>query len=257
MQKTDRIGYVLRCLQERPTVTVAELSDALHLSAVSVRKLLDSMEKDGSVRRTWGGASSPAGAIEEAAYEEKLQLHLMEKQAIARAAYACIKDGDAVYLDSGTTMLQLARLLATGTKRKVLICTNALNIALAFREAEDIEVILLGGAFHHRILSCSGRMAQEALARMVFDKGFLSGSHLSVERGLTTPNLQEADLKRLVMAAAKKTYVLADSSKYGGDSLAVVMGCDGMPVLISDWRLPAEVRGQFEAQGVEVVCAQA
>lgn len=251
----DRRQYVAQCLQRRSSVSVAELSEAFRLSEVTVRKLLADMEREGSLLRTWGGAVSVQGAMDEPTYEEKAVRHLAEKQAIARLAYAQIKDGDAVYLDSGTTTLELARLLAGGEKRNVFICTNALNIAMAFAAAESVEVMLLGGRFHHRILACSGSIASDTLRTMFFDKGFLSGSHFSLERGLTTPSLEEAEIKRIVLSCAKEAFVLADFSKYGGDSLAQVAPVRQMRTLITDWRATEEVLAFLEAAGVRALVA--
>ena len=255
MLKKDRKSYILRLLSEQSAVTVSALSEAFHLSEVSVRKLLESMEQEGTIRRTWGGAVSAMGSTGDPPYEEKMVRHLAEKRAIAKAAYALITDGDAVYLDSGTTTLQLAQMIATGPKRNVMVCTNAINIAMSFRAAEEIEVHLIGGHFNARTLSCSGGMAREALKSLFFDKGFLSGSHFSLERGLTTPNMQEAEVKRTVLSAAKEVFLLADFSKYGNDSLAQIAPAGKMGTLITDWRAPEEIKDDFEELGVRVVRA--
>lgn len=256
MHKKDRKSYIMRLLGEKSAVTVAELSEAFQLSEVSVRKLLDTMEKEGNIRRTWGGAVSAVGSLGEMAYEEKIVRHLAEKRAIAQVAYDLINDGDAVYLDSGSTTLQLARLLASGDKRKVFVCTHALNIAYEFRGAEDMALLFIGGAFQHRILACGGGMAREMIGRMHFDRGFLTGSHFSQTHGFTTPNLEEAEVKRAVLSAAKETYMLADYSKYGHASLAQIAPCAEIGTLITDWHAPVDSIERFSAQGMRVLCAR-
>lgn len=256
MIKKERKKYVVRLLEAQSSVSVAELSKALTLSEVSIRKLLDEMEREGTIRRTWGGAVSALGSLGEPSYEEKSIRHLAEKQAIAALAYDLIQDGDAIFLDSGTTTLQLATLLAHGNKRKIFICTNALNIAMAFQEAGDIEVMLLGGTFHHRLLACSGATACGVLRNFFFDKGFLSGSHFSVEHGLTTPNMQDAELKRTALSVIKEPYALMDASKYGNDSLALVASCKETGALISDDRLAKGTVSRLEAEGVRILLAK-
>lgn len=256
MLRKDRERYIQKLLEEDAIVSVSDLSERLSLSEVSVRKLLSSMEKEGLLRRIWGGAVGLHSSLSEPTYEDRNASRIAEKRAIARMAYDCIMDGDAVYIDSGTTALHLAHLLAGGTKRKVLVCTNALNIAMEFRQAEDMEVILIGGVFHHRILSCSGGMARAALGTLHFDKGFLTGSHFSLDQGLTTPNLQEAEIKRAILTAAKEVFVLADSSKYGSASLAQIASCAEMRTLITDWQATPEMISGLSAAGIRVLCAE-
>lgn len=125
-----RKDYILQLLNEKPLVTVTELAEAFSLSEVSVRKLLTAMEKEGLLTRSWGGATRAENALHEYSHVEKEKLHLEEKKAIARFCYGEISDGESVFLDSGTTTIQLARLIASGAKRHILIVTNALNIAM-------------------------------------------------------------------------------------------------------------------------------
>ena len=153
MVAQERRNYILRQLEEKSSVTVAELSGALALSEVTVRKLLMAMEREGRLKRTWGGAVCAHGSLRELSHREKEALHLEEKKAIARAAYDCIADGEAVFLDCGTTTIQLARLIIAGPKRGVMVCTNAINIAMELARAPDIHSIVIGGELRGNILS--------------------------------------------------------------------------------------------------------
>lgn len=255
MQKRDRKNFVLKRLEEKREVTVSELSEAFGLSEVSIRKMLDELEREGLIRRTWGGAVSVAGAAGESSYDEKAVRHLAEKRAIAELACGLITEGDALYLDSGTTSLQLAYQLASGEKGKLFVCTNAVNIAMALRPSEDIEVVLVGGEFHPKLMACTGTMAREALSRFYFDKAFITGRNFSLERGFTTPNMQEAEIKRAVLASSREVYMLADSSKYGSDSLALIAPIAQMRTLITDWHMSQEGLEELEMAGVRVLCA--
>lgn len=251
-----RKATILSMLAQKSSVSVSELSEKFKLSEVSVRRLLVSMEKDGSIKRTWGGAVSAQSSLSELSHKEKETRNQEEKQSIAQAAYARISDGEAIFLDSGTTTLALARLLAKGSKRRVMVVTNALNIALEFRDAEDIEVMLIGGQFRHRILCCTGFFAMESLKHLYFDKGFVTGNHFTEERGFTTPTLQEAEMKRKVIAVSKESYILMDASKYGDDSLSLIAPCEAVDYVITDWRLPSVVARQFAEKGVQMIITE-
>ncbi len=253
MVMQERKAYILHQLEERSSVTVAELSSALGLSEVSVRKLLMAMEQEGKLKRTWGGAVCAHGSLREFSHQEKATVHLKEKKAIARAAYDCIADGEAVFLDCGTTTIQLARLIIAGPKRRILVCTNAINIAAALSAAPDIQTIVIGGELRGSILSCVGSLAELSLQRLFFDKGFISGNHFTLEHGFSTPIFQEAELKRRVLSVSKEKFVLMDYSKYGDDSLVQVVPSQGVDTLITDWHAPDELARGFEEKGVRVI----
>lgn len=247
---------VLNLLNEKSSVSVFELSELLKLSEVSVRKLLVSMEQDGQLKRTWGGAVSIYGSLCEFSNDEKMPKHLLEKQAIARAAYAVINDGDAIFLDSGTTSIQLARFIVSGPKRNIMVATNATNISMELAKAEDIQSIIIGGEFRHKIYSCVGYLTQLCLDHLNFDKGFITGNHFSLDHGFTTPNLQEADIKNRVLTASKERFVLMDYSKYGDDSLALIAPLRDVDTIITDWHIPLETVKQFNDRGVKIIIGQ-
>ena len=253
MLAEDRRNYILRLLESRSSVSVAELSATFSLSEVSVRKLLSTMEEEGLIRRTWGGAVSAYGSLREFSHKEKEPVQLLEKIAIAKAAYGCIAEGDAVFLDCGTTTIQLARLIRTGAKRHLMVATTGVNIALELAEAEDIPVILIGGELRHRILSCTGPFAENMLKSMFFDKGFISGNHLTAEHGFTTPSVQEAKLKRMIMQNCKESYVLLDHTKFGDDSLSLIAPTAELDGLITDWHTPGSVLLPLREQGVRIL----
>lgn len=256
MQIHDRRRYILSQLDEKSSVTVAELSEALALSEVSVRKLLASMEQEGRLKRTWGGAVCAYGSLRELSHKEKEPLHLEEKQAIARAAYDCINDGEALFLDCGTTTLQLARLIVSGPKRNILVCTNSIHLAMELSQAADIQVIVVGGELRGNIYSCVGSIADWSLQRLFFDKGFITGNHFTVEHGFSTPIFVEADLKRRVLSVSKEKFVLMDCSKFGDDSLVLVASPGEVDILITDWHAPEELVRGFADRGVKVILGQ-
>ncbi len=256
MRIEERKDYILHQLDKKSVVTVAELSNALALSEVSVRKLLAAMEADGRLKRTWGGAISAYGSLREFSHKEKEPLHLPEKMAIAKAAYERINDGEAIFLDVGTTTLELARLIVAGPLRNLLVSTNSIYLAMELSKASDIHVIVIGGELRSNIYSCVGSIADWSLKQLFFDKCFISGNRFSLEHGVTTPIFQEADVKRLVLSVSKEKCFLLDSSKFGDDSLVLVAAPSQMDLLITDWKAPQELADGFMEKGVEVVTAK-
>lgn len=254
--KDKRMEYILNELQRKASVTVAELSTALEVSEVTIRKILADMEQEDMLRRTWGGAVSFSGSMKEHTYIEKETMHVEEKKAIARAVYDLIRDGEAIFIDTGTTTIELAKLIVEGPKRDIFVCTNAVNIAMEMTRVRDIEVIVLGGELRHNIHSCVGQSTENQLKMMSFDKGFVTGDHFTLDRGYSTPSMREAELKRTALASSKQKLVLMDYSKFGNDSLMQIAPASGIDMLVTDWHMPDSVAKSFEEQGVKVVRAQ-
>lgn len=255
MNQEERKKFILDRLRMKSSVSVSELCGAFGLSEVSIRKLLAAMEQEGTIKRTWGGAVSAYGSLREFSHRENENRRTREKRAIAAAAYECIVDGEAVFLDSGTTTGALARLIAEGPKRNIMVCTNNIYIAMELAKADDIQTIMVGGELRSNIYSCVGYLAEKALQSLVFDKGFLSGNHFTVERGFSTPTLGEAKLKRMVLDVSKEKFFLMDYTKFGDDSMVLVAAPEDVDVLITDWNAPAALSGDFADKGVKVIIA--
>jgi len=253
MIRDRRVQYILDRLNERSSLTVAEMSAELRISEVTVRKILAAMEQDGLLMRTWGGAVSKSGSLLELTYSEKQSRHLPEKKAIAKAAYDVINDGEAIFIDTGTTTIELAKLISQGTKRNVMICTNAIDIAIEMSKTTDLRVYMFGGHLVNSLHCCVGDMTESQLKTMSFDKGFITGDHFTLERGFSTPDPQVAVMKRVALSSCKIKYMLLDFSKYGNDSLAQIIPSDQINTLITDWHMPDEIAGKFEDRKVSVI----
>lgn len=256
MKPEERKKYILKQLNEKSSVTVSELSEIFNLSEVSVRKLLVSMEQEGVLKRTWGGAVSAYGSLREFSHQEKEFRQREEKIAIAKAAYECIGNGEAVFLDSGTTTIHLARMIVSGPKRDIMVCTNSIHIAMELSKAPDIQTIVAGGELRTNIYSCVGSLTEWTLSRLYFDKGFMTGNRFTLEHGFSTPILAEAEIKRRVLRSSKEKYVLMDYTKYGDDSLVLIAPPEGVDVLITDWHAPQSLIDEFAEKGVKVIAAQ-
>ena len=198
MLAEDRRNYILRLLESRSSVSVAELSATFSLSEVSVRKLLSTMEEEGLIRRTWGGAVSAYGSLREFSHKEKEPVQLLEKIAIAKAAYGCIAEGDAVFLDCGTTTIQLARLIRTGAKRHLMVATTGVNIALELAEAEDIPVFAAGGVWDGKD---AARMARQGAAGVQMATRFIGTYECDASQGF----------KDILLAAKKEDIQIVQS----------------------------------------------
>ncbi|GAF25773.1 transcriptional regulators of sugar metabolism [Moorella thermoacetica Y72] len=255
MFSNERKQKIIEILLQTPSVRVAELSNLFQVSEVTIRRDLQELEAAGLLKRTHGGAVSITTASFEPALVEKEEEHLEEKKAIARAAVDLIAEGDTILLDAGSTTLQLARLLKANKKQRLTVVTNALNVAWELAFVETIDLILTGGHLRNRTLSAVGPIADNTLQGLYVDKVFLATNILDVERGLTTPNIYEAQTKQKMVKAGCEIIVLADHSKFGRISLGLICPVTAVDRIITDAGAPAEDLARLKERGVEVIVA--
>lgn len=235
----ERRRLILTMAQKEGRVRVRELSKTLGISQITVRKDLDYLQKKGKLQRSHGGAIPvQPGALFDPPLEEKEMSHHHEKERIARAAAAMVQDGQCVMLDSGTTTTAIARALKKFSH--LTIITNAVNIA-AELTGTGFEVILTGGILRQNSFSLVGPLAEEMLAEMHADILFLGVDGFDTEVGLTTPNMMEARVNRLMVQGAGKVVAVCDSSKFDRRSLARIAPPTALHHVITDGNAPAHV----------------
>lgn len=255
MLSEERKRQILDMLQEKTSVSVSELSDKFNVSEVTIRKMLNELDDHGFLKRTRGGAMSLTTSVSEFEEKEKEKRNTKEKKAIAKVAYDYIKDGETVFIDAGSTTLELIRLIKNGNKRNIVVVTNAINIAMEMIEAEDIDLILIGGCVRHRILSCVGSIAEKAIDSLFIDKVFLGANSLDIEHGITTPNIFEAQVKQRMQKSTKEIVLIADYSKFGLTSLAKICPITSINRIITDWNVPVEYVNAIRDMGVDITIA--
>jgi DeoR family transcriptional regulator of aga operon len=246
----ERRRAILDQLTNHGRVLVTELARQFETSQVTIRKDLEILHAHGLVHRTHGGAlPSREGALEDPTLREKEKLHHQEKLRIAENAAEKVKEGQVVILDSGTTTTAIARALRNF--QNLTIITNAVNIA-AELAGTAVEVILTGGTLRKNSFSLVGPIAEETLRRLSADLLFLGVDGFDVHFGLSTPNLLEAKVNRVMVEVSKKTVAVCDSSKFGRRSLSLIAPPAAVQEVITDRSVSkADLRALKQA-GIEV-----
>jgi len=246
----ERRRAILEIVDRNGRVLVTELAHQFRTSQVTVRKDLEVLHSQGLVHRTHGGAlPAREGALEDPTLREKEELQRAEKLRIATAAAALVKEGQVVILDSGTTTTCIARALRS--LHNVTIITNAVNIAAELSGA-PVEVILTGGALRKNSFSLVGPLAEEALHKLNADILFLGVDGFDVYYGLSTPNLLEAKVNRVMVEVAKRTVVVCDSTKFGRRSLSLIVPTNNLREVITDAAIPKADLRALRKMGMEV-----
>jgi len=250
----ERKQRILERIETQRKVTVAELCERFHVSSATIRSDLRDLEAAGLLVRTHGGAMVKTKTGLEQDMVQRGTQHLAEKRRVAERALELIEDGDTIILDTGTTTLELARLL--GSRRDLTVVTNDLAIALALEAIESVRVLLVGGLMR-RNYHCTvihGSTGKDLLAGLSVDKAFMACNSFSVEKGASTPDLTHAETKKLMMSIAAKVILLFDASKLGRTSFAQFAALEAVDTIVTD-AIGAEDRARLEESGVDVLVA--
>jgi DeoR family transcriptional regulator of aga operon len=250
MLNEERRRAVLDIVNREGRVLVKDLAQRFATSQVTIRKDLEMLHSQGAIYRTHGGALPVrTGALLDPSLREKEKLHRKEKLRIGAAAARLVQEGQSVVLDSGTTTTMIARELRE--YRNLTVITNAVNIA-AELAGTAVQVILTGGILRENSFSLVGPLAEETLRRLSADVLFLGVDGFDVHFGLTTPNLLEAKVNRVMTEIARRTIVVCDSSKFGRRSLSLIAAPSKVHHTITDSRIPKSDLRALEEAGIEV-----
>ncbi|MDQ7959117.1 MAG: DeoR/GlpR family DNA-binding transcription regulator, partial [Pseudomonadota bacterium] len=218
MLTRQRQQHILDALRRDGQVVAKALSESLGLSEDTIRRDLRELAAQGRLQRVHGGALPVAPA--EADFAGRQRLAPQEKVAIGRAAAAMVQPGQVVFVDGGTTAVQLARHLPPALRATVV--THSPSVAVELVAHPGVEVVLIGGRLFKHSVVAVGAAAVEAIARIHADLYFMGVTGVHAQAGLSTADMEEAAVKRALMAAAGDTVVMASSEKLGAASPYVI-----------------------------------
>ena len=233
MLAEERFRIILETVEAEGAVSVTGLCETMGVSEATARRDLNTLAAQGKLSKVHGGAVSLNRQFEaeEPSVAVKEQLHMAEKNRIARYAAGQIHDDDLVFLDAGTTILQMAEYLG---KSKATFVTNGITCARRLVQM-GLRAYVIGGLLKPGTEAIVGGAALEAMRSYNFTKAFHG---ITPARGFTTPDTEEAYIKAKAVEQAYMTYILADSSKFGKVAAVTVCGLDKACILTD--RLPDE-----------------
>jgi DeoR family transcriptional regulator, aga operon transcriptional repressor len=251
MMIEERRQHVLATINRDGRVLVSELSDALGISRITIRKDLTYLEERGLLQRTHGGALAPqSGALLDPTLIEKEQQRLHEKRLIAEAAVKMVGERQCVLLDSGSTTTMIAR--ALHGFQSLTVITNALNIASELTST-NFDVILTGGMLRRNSYSLVGPLAEDTLRDIHADVLFLGVDGFDPVFGITTPNVLESRVNRMMVKVSRKVVAVCDSTKFSRRSLALIVPPSAVHAVITDSGISLADADALRSAGVEVI----
>lgn len=257
MLKTKRQKEIIEILKQKGVVEIKDLCRLFSVVEMTLRRDLDELIEAGkdSIVRTHGGAMlSETNMLLEAPFDIRDMRNQKEKEEIARVASSMIREGQKILLDSGTTTYSLAKQL--DNSRKLMVVTNAINIATELNMRTNISVIPVGGALRKNTYSCTGYFAETMIKQIKVDIAFIGVGGISETGKLSSGSIVEVGVKRAMLEAGKRTVVLADSSKIGHEDFALITNIKNVDLLITDSKAPNKIINRYKKMGVKIKIAK-
>lgn len=240
-------------IQQKSKVTLGELKKLVPgVSEMTIRRDLETLEREGSIIRVHGGAKSLksiSGLVEDV-FSKRSAINTEQKRIIGEKAAKLISRGSSIYLDAGSTIVELVKRIEDVP---LLITTNGLNIALDLLHLKQATVNVLGGEVNHNNISLAGPQAQNAIERLNIDVAFLAVTAFSPESGFTCGNIHDCALKGAVVKKAKKCIMLMDSTKLGNAMPHTFATADEIDAIVTDGNLPEDIRDYLTEKGIEIL----
>lgn len=248
----NRHEAIYRLAKEQHVVKVTELSELLGVTEMTIRRDLEAMERKGLIERTHGGAVYNDRVGLELLYEQKSALHEREKEAIGSLAASLIEEGDTVFLNSGSTTIQVIQHLDKG---RVKVITNNPLVPLNIR-SDKLEVYLTGGELRRESFTLVGEPAMHSIRQAYANKAVIGIDGFSLRHGLTNTIQAESWLNRLMIHRTHGEVILvADSSKVGKVTNFRTSSISALSTIVTDERLDPQYAEEFSRIGIRVLIA--
>ncbi|MET0863874.1 MAG: DeoR/GlpR family DNA-binding transcription regulator [Nakamurella sp.] len=253
MYAPERQQAILGHARSAGRVDVNGLADLFEVTPETIRRDLTGLERRGVLRRVHGGAIPVERLAMELPVDQRFGQNAAQKDRIAKAALEQLPENGSIIIDAGTSTVRFADLLPAD--REFTVVTHGLPIAGLLAERPNITLHLVGGQVRGGTLAAVGSWAEREYAGVFADVAFAGTNGVTAARGLTTPDIAEAAVKRALMRSARRTVVLADHSKFGREEFAHVADLSEVDTIITDSEVDADMVQEIEEAGPEVIRA--
>ncbi|UQX87575.1 DeoR/GlpR family DNA-binding transcription regulator [Jatrophihabitans telluris] len=253
MYAIERRQWLIERARTSGRIDVSTMSEELGLAPETIRRDLNDLERQGLVRRVYGGAVPVERLAFESGLTMRAQRRQEEKNRIAQAAATYVRAAESIYIDEGN----LPQLIADHLRpeRPITVVTPSLPIATSLVDRDNVEVIVLGGRVRATTLGAVDHWAVGMLSTLVLDLAFMGANGVTLEHGLTVPDGAVAAVKSMAMRVSRRRIFVADSSKYGSDSFVRFAELNEFERFVTDDALSVEHAAELHARGIEVTRA--
>ncbi|MEK4024959.1 DeoR/GlpR family DNA-binding transcription regulator [Mammaliicoccus sciuri] len=249
----ERKKVIVKTLTRDEKVYVRNLSNELGVSGETIRRDLDRLEKEGVLKKVYGGAVKEKSSLE-LSFDLKTDIMAFEKQAICKAAADLVEDGDSIIIGHGTTPVGIVRYLAN--KKNVTVITPSIPVLLLAMDHFHGKVIFIGGEYEADQKFTSGPLSESVLGQLKANKSFIAAGGLSINDGMSDYDLQGASSSKQMMNRTDEAIILADHTKFGKTTFAHICPLSVISMIITDKQCSEEWKNVLTENEIELVIAE-
>ncbi|MGD0752382.1 MAG: DeoR/GlpR family DNA-binding transcription regulator [Anaerolineales bacterium] len=253
LSSVERQNQIVQLLFQNQRISVAEICTTFEISKATACRDLEALVSSKKIQRVHGGALPLAYSSPEIPMLIRREEQAETKRRIGQAAAELVRDGDTIVLGSGSTVLQAARNLKE--HRNLTVITNSLPVMNLMVERSDISLVSIGGMLLPTELCFIGHIAELALEEVRADKAIIGVHSINLEQGLTSDYLPEAMTDRALLRAARETIVVADHTKFGRISAALLVPVEKIQTIVTDAETPKDFISGLQDRGIRVIVA--
>ncbi len=253
MTSEERRSRLLELVRQRGFASLHELAQEMQVSPSTIRRDLDFLEETGEARRTHGGVFYTGPSPKLPHFEQRQRAQWEKKKQIAACAAELVEEGDTILLDGGSTTYEFAQQLVG---RSLQVVTNSLPVATLLTSRGNHDLVLIGGYVHQRTGVSLGPYANQMLRELTVQRAFLSVAGIT-DRGCFNSNLLLVETEQAMMRAAEEVIVLADSTKFGHQSLALLCELSDVDALVVDDEISPSWQEKITAADVRLLISTA
>lgn len=246
----ERRKRIMSILQENGSVLVLELSKKFNVAEETIRRDLEKLEKEGLLKRTYGGAVINDNAGTDIPLNIREVTNIEGKRAIGIKLAEYIEDGDTIILDSSSTALAVASKIKN---KRITVITNSVKIVLELADAKDCRVISTGGNLRDRAMSFVGHMAEGAIRNYNVDKAIIACKGIDKGKHVTESNEMEAEVKKAMISAADKVFLAVDHTKFDKVAFVRMLDLKDIDMIFTDKELSEEWEAVLKNNNITLV----
>lgn len=252
MLPLERQKKIIDLLTIKKVLKIPELAEELDISVDTLRRDLNLLTSQGKIEKIYGGVKMVQSRFGESSMDERMVNHLEEKETIARKCSEFINDGDCIYIDSGSTTFQIAKYIKN--KKMLTVVTNSIPVINELMHS-DVELIIIGGKIRQNEQSVVAYDYIFNFHELNIRKAFICCSGITIEKGISDYNMEEAITRKKIIEMSNEVYVIADSTKFGKDVTISIAPLDRIDVIITDSNVDEDLLHKFKKTRTSLIIA--